>query len=572
MSGIRLIGIVLALGIVVGCAGPPAPAAQRESGAASQAPRALKRVTAAINGDPFTLNSQLNSAGGNTVPGVPELEQIVHAGLSIAGDRGLRPQLAEAIPTIENGLWKVFPDGRMETTWKIREGAQWHDGTPFTADDLVFTATVVQDRDLAAFRNRTYDAIDGVDALDPRTVAVRWNRAFINADALFGGTADRLAMPLPRHLLQAGYLADKSTFVDLPYWSQDFVGAGPFRLASWVRESHLVLAANDRYPLGRPVLDEIEVRFVSDINSLMAVVLAGAAEVTLGRGLGIEQAVQVRDQWSDGRLVTGPARWVFLATQFLTPSPALVTDVQFRRALLHGTDRQSMVDTFQKGLTTVADSILEPNQPQYRDLEARSVTRYEYDPRRAGQMIESLGYTRAADGSYRDSANQRLIFELRTPNVGPNEQMMLAVLADWQRLGLAAEPELVPRQRFNDNEYRWTFPGFELTKRPHDVKGLGNFYSAQAPLPENRFLGNNVGRYMNPELDALLDRFFTTIPTQQRTQALGDIVRHFSERLPVLGLFYDPEPTLIGNRLMNVTPVPSLDATVVWNVETWDVR
>jgi peptide/nickel transport system substrate-binding protein len=569
---LRFVGVASVLvTLLVGCAGPPPAATQRETAPQSQAARAPKRVTAAINGDPFTLNSQLNSAGGNTVPGVPEIEQMVHAGLSVAGDRGLRPQLAEAIPTTENSLWKVLPDGRMETTWRIREGAHWHDGTPFTAQDLVFTATVVQDRELVVFRNRNYDLIEAVEALDPRTVVVRWSRPFVNADSLFGGTAERLAMPLPRHLLEAAYVADKSTFTELPYWSQDFVGAGPYRLASWVRESHLILEANDRYVLGRPRLDQIEIRFIVDINSLMAAVLAGTVELTLGRGLGIEQAVQVRDQWSEGRLVTGPARWVFMAAQFLTPSPSLVTDVQFRRALLHGTDRQALVDTFQKGLTTVADSILEPNQPQYREIEAR-LPRYEYDPRRTAQIMEALGYARSADGGFRDAGGQRLSFELRTPNVGPNEKLMLAIVDNWQRIGLGAEPQLVPRQRFSDNEYRWTFPGFELTKRPHDVKGLGNFYSSQAPLPENRFLGNNIGRYMSPELDGLLDRYFTTIPTAPRIQALSDIVRHFSDVLPVLGLFYDPEPTLIGDRLEHVTPVPSLDATVAWNVETWDVR
>ena len=58
------------------------------------------------------------------------------------------PVLAEAIPSFENGLWKVFPDGQMETTWKIREGARWHDGTPFTSGDVLFTSKLEQDKEL----------------------------------------------------------------------------------------------------------------------------------------------------------------------------------------------------------------------------------------------------------------------------------------------------------------------------------------------------------------------------------------------------------------------------------------
>jgi len=71
------------------------------------------------------------------VQGRPILRTLVNPGLSVVDDHLVRrPALAEGVPTLENGLWKVFPDGRMETTWTIREGARWHDGAPFTTDDL----------------------------------------------------------------------------------------------------------------------------------------------------------------------------------------------------------------------------------------------------------------------------------------------------------------------------------------------------------------------------------------------------------------------------------------------------
>ena len=69
------------------------------------------------------------------VSGGPEVTDLVNAGLTGPGDQGpLLPRLAEAVPTAENGLWVVQPDGRMETTWRIRSGAYWHDGTPLTAE------------------------------------------------------------------------------------------------------------------------------------------------------------------------------------------------------------------------------------------------------------------------------------------------------------------------------------------------------------------------------------------------------------------------------------------------------
>src|SRR5688500_14805601 len=184
-SRLRPVVLLLILVPIVGCGGPSAPASPDSHGNA-QAPPGPKRIRVAIMGDPPTLSNPINSAGGAGVPGAIEVATLVQSGLVITDDGGqLRPQLAEAVPTVENGLWKVFPDGTMETTWRIREGASWHDGTPFTAEDIVFTARIAQDRDIAIFGQLAYDAVEAVEAVDPRTVTVRWSRPFIEADTMF---------------------------------------------------------------------------------------------------------------------------------------------------------------------------------------------------------------------------------------------------------------------------------------------------------------------------------------------------------------------------------------------------
>ena len=131
--------VALALAaLAAGCGAQPLPLADGQQTAASQqAPR--KRLVAAVASAPTTFNLMIGGALART-PGIEALALLAHSGLSIYDDRGeLRPQLAETIPTVENGLWKVFPDGRMELTFTIRQGAQWHDGTPLTTDDLLFT-------------------------------------------------------------------------------------------------------------------------------------------------------------------------------------------------------------------------------------------------------------------------------------------------------------------------------------------------------------------------------------------------------------------------------------------------
>src|SRR5439155_20184553 len=142
--------------------------------------------------------------------------------------------------------------------WRLRDNARWHDGSPVTTDDLLFTMTVVRDRELPVFRDATYDLIDNVQAIDSRTITVTWSQPFIQADTLF--TKD-LAQPLPKHLLEAPYLNDKANFLQVPFWSSEFVGAGPYRVKSLTPGTGLILTAFDAYVLGRPKIDEIEVRF-----------------------------------------------------------------------------------------------------------------------------------------------------------------------------------------------------------------------------------------------------------------------------------------------------------------------
>jgi len=109
------------------------------------------------------------TGGGADPPGMMEFEALVNAGLSTKGlNQALEPQLAEAVPSIENGLWKLLPDGRMETTWKIRPNARWQDGAPFTADDVVFTARMLQDKDLEFIVEPRVADIETIEAPDPK--------------------------------------------------------------------------------------------------------------------------------------------------------------------------------------------------------------------------------------------------------------------------------------------------------------------------------------------------------------------------------------------------------------------
>lgn len=557
---------LLACVLAAGCSPSPV-VSQFDSRTPVRADRATtKRITAVMMSDPTSLNNDVNRAtAAFVIAGGPELQLLVSAGLGVEDDRGaIRPQLAEAIPAIENGLWKVFPDGRMETSWRIKPGARWHDGAAFTSDDLVFTYGLVQDRELEVFRNVAFDAIERVEATDYQTVVVRWHQSYIYATQMF---TPALALPLPKHVLEREYLENKRNVLYHPYWATEFVGTGPYKLREFVRSSHISLDAHEAYPLGRPRIDQIEIRLIPDPNTLMANVLASAVELTIGRNVSLEQALQVRDQWREGTVAIAPASWIVIYPQFVNPSPAVVADVRFRQALLHGMDRQEMVDSLQAGLTPVAHAFLAPDEPEYRDV-ASSIVRYAYDPGRASQLIEGLGYSRGQDGALRDASGVRLAIEIRSiTGIDINQRAQFAVADYWQRIGLSVDPLVVPRARTQDREYIATFPGFQVNRQGSTVSFLTNRRSSSAPLPETSFVGQNYSRYMDPAFDALIDRFFVTIPWQDRLQILRQLTHQMTDQVHTLGLFYDGTPSLVGKRIEGVTARQE-----GWNAHAWDAR
>jgi peptide/nickel transport system substrate-binding protein len=571
MAGLALL-LVLSL---AACGGKAEPRSAAQSAPPSPGAPATggKRVVAAIQGDPVSVIYAVQNGVASQTPGVDAIELLVAAGATQLDNHGvLVPQLAEQVPTIENGLWRIFPDGRMDTTWHLREDTRWQDGTPLTADDFRFTTVVGRTPGLGLLGNVGYGAFDTIDTPDPRTVTVHWKQPFIGADQMFTSVG-QFALPLPRHLLESSYLANPVGLSDLPYWTTDYVGAGPYRVHEWLRGSHLTLDAFDGYVAGRPHLDQIEVQFILDQNTLVAAILAGTVSLTIGKTISLEQALLLRNQWTGGRIELSLASWLVTYPQFLGPSPPVVGEVAFRRALQYGTDRQALVDELMGGATSVADTFVNPAEPEYPEV-APAIQHYAYDPRQAAQLLEGLGYQRGADGMYRDAGGVPLQVELRTD--GGNDlfrKTLLAVANDWQRLGVAVDALLVPPQRSRDREFQATFPGFSLTRNPSDLHSLTGYQGVNAPVPENEFRspgGVNRSRYMSPDFDALIDRYLATVPRAERMALARQVIGAMTEQLLAMGLFYDVEPTAIASELRNVT-ARAKGSAQTWNAASWEL-
>jgi peptide/nickel transport system substrate-binding protein len=497
---------------------------------------------------------------------------LVHAGLTVRGEQRVRhPSLAEAVPSLENGLWKLLPDGGMETTWRVRDGARWHDGAPLTAEDLLFSLQVGRDRETPAFNTTAYASIEEVWAPDSRTLTISWKESFIGADAVFGEFVGGI---LPQHLLGEAYRTDKLSLLDLPYWSAEFVGAGPYRLRDWVPGIGMLLEANGDFALGRPRVDEIEVRFIPDANTLSANLMAGTVDVTPNVG-SIDLGIQLRDQWRGGAVAFNfnSDSWIALYPQFVDPRPAAVVDLPFRRALAHAVDRRELADTLVAGLSPVAHTFLSPNQPAYREIEA-ATPRYDYDPGRAAQLLEAAGYQRGPDRIYRDRENRRVELEVRSAPEDQAAKSASAIADYWQRLGVDATAVRATPQQSQDPQYVATFPAFGVFGGPNDVNSLRILRSSQTRLPSNNFrIGGpgNRSRYMNPEFDALLDAYSRSVRMAERIDTLGQVIRHMADQLTVIGLYYIPQAGAISDRVLGVS-AEWPGQYITWNAHQWDLR
>jgi peptide/nickel transport system substrate-binding protein len=557
--------------VVAGCVAPSPTSTGSRGGAAPDGAAAPSRMVIAVQSELTALRSQVTSIS----PGLVEFEEVVNAGLAGVDDSGrLHPRLAESVPTIDNGLWKVFPDGTMETIWVIRDRAKWHDGIPFTSDDVRFTVMQLgKDRELPAYRHLTYDSIDAIETPDARTAVVKWSKVNIDADKLLSTMGTPWPLPVAKHLMEKPLEGDKLNFMQHAYWGHEFVGTGPYRLRDWAIGSHLTVVANDEYVLGRPRIDEIELKFLPDLSALMANIVSGSVDATLGRGLSLEQGLQARELWKAGRVEMPSSSVIAVFPQFINPNPPQLADVRFRRAILHGIDRQALIDTLMRGESSVAHTFFNPKEPEYAEVE-RNIVRYEYDPQMAIGLLEQVGYVRGSDGMFARPDGQRLSVAFQAVSLDIQEKSLLAIADGMKRIGVAVDIEILTPQRVDDREYRANRSAYELSRTPNALSSfLSRNHGSQTPLPEDNYRRyTNKSRYQNAEFDGLIDAYFGTIPPRERNQVLGRIVQHMTENLNVIGLMYDVEPMAVGNRVTNLQPKKAELSSVTWNVHQWEVR
>lgn len=550
------------------CATAAAPGTNSGPGA-SAPPRSNRAMVMVAQVEPATVSSKVLQTTGGLAIGATQ--RLFNATLTTADKHGLpQPYLVQALPRLNTDTWRVFPDGRMETTYRLKPGLVWQDGAPLTADDVVFTWRLLSHPDIGERGGRPQVFMEDAVATDSQTVVIRWRQPFRDADSL--GTD---FLPFPRHILGDTLEKQPDVVPSLPFWTGEYVGLGPFKVDHWEPGAFIEASAFDQHVTGRPKIDRIKIIFSPDANTALANLLSREAHVTLDDAIRFDQGLILKHEWgpkNGGTVLSFPDQWRRNEVQHRPEyaSPAAILDVRVRKALSHTVDRDALnqLNFESDGKDLFTDSVIPPIM-DYSTLVDAAAVKYAFDLRRAESLMNEAGVTKDAQGFYSSSPEGRLAWEIKT-NAGAQSEAEVALLSDtWRRAGFDFHVAINPAALSRDGEVRSTFPTFFGGGGPVGEDALVRFVRSEIPTPANRWIGQNRGGYANPEFDRLAEVFNAELNRSARGPEVAELVRVMTDQVGALSLYFNPG-ILAHVSAIRGPEVAAPGAARDWNVQDWE--
>jgi peptide/nickel transport system substrate-binding protein len=523
-------------------------------------------VTIAVGGEGPKLASRLSDSVWAS-----DFNLIANAALTVKDPKGVpQPRLAAEVPSRDRGTWTVGADGTMATTWKIKPNANWHDGRPVVARDFVFAHRVAIDPNIPVPNRRPEQFMDRVEVVDDKTFTIHWNRLYPFADEL----GPEQLEPLPAHLMLQVYEGSSAeTFLAHPFWtSEEYISAGPYRLVRWDRGTQLVWRAFDGYVLGKPKIDEVVYRIISDPQTVVANLLAGEAHTSLGIALGQQSGATLKEQWArngEGTVIAIPTRYRFMDIQFkpdVMGQPAL-NDVRVRRAMVLGLDRTTLTEIATAGLAEVTEVFMSPTDEFYQRA-TQVVRKYTYDVNGALALLREAGWSKQGD-TLVNAAGQPFTLDIFSSEGADNELEQGILAAEYRKLGAQVTETVYPRSRQSDREFRAKFSVFNPTALQIEVpETLAFGLTDTCASPNSRWVGNNRGCWSNAEFDRQYQIASTSLDRNERGNAVIEAQRIVNDEVGKIPLSYRTDT--IGLRKGLVGPGPRWPgAADVWNIHEW---
>ena len=425
-------------------------------------------------------------------------------------DGNLIPALAATIPTLDNG--GLGKDGTW-VTWQVKKGVQWHDGKPFTADDLVFNWEYAADPATNASTIGAYRDIDRVEKLNEHSVKVvfkqptpYWYEAFCQNRPV-----------VPKHLFEA-FKGAKSR--EAPANLKP-VGTGPYKFVDF-RPGDIVRGdINPNYHApNRPFFDSIEMKGGGDAASAARAVLQ-TGEFDFAWNIQVEDDILRRlEQGGKGRAeiyptggiehiqcnFTDPNREVDGERSSLKTTHPTLADAAVRQALGLLVDRSSIHEQiYGRGGQATANYLNAPARYASRNL------RWEFNVDKANQILDAAGWKRGADG-IRAKDGKRLRFLYQTSINAPRQKTQAIVKQACAKAGIDIEIKSVVASVFfgsdpaNPDNYPHFYADLQMYNTTTGIDplwGMRSFYSQEIATKDNKWSGRNVTRWRNEEYDKL---------------------------------------------------------------------
>ncbi len=431
----------------------------------------------------------------------------------IDDDGSLVPDLAESFERVDETRYRFV----------LREGLTFHDGTPVTSRDVVYTYKSLKLR--GSPLSPRYDPIAKIEPVGERTVDL------VLAEPFAPLLIDLTMGIVPRHL------GDKEEYEDRP------IGAGPFKFASRPSEERIVLEPFDGWYGGKPDVDRLVFAVVRDETTRVLSLLHGDADLATGSISPIlipriEEAEHLTVQRRPG------SGYAYMAFNLRHP---ILSNVEVRRALAHAIDRETIARYKFRGAARPATGMLP--EGHWAHSPAR---RWHYDPAVSEKLLDEAGFPRKGDGGERF----RITYSTSTDRF--RKSVALVVASQLEAVGIGVNLRAyewgtfygdVRRGRFDVTTLMWT-PVVE----PHLLHWV--FHSDSIPSEENDWVGGNRGAFRNSKVDRLLDEAAENLCPDQRAGRYARVQEILAEELPYVSMWHEETVAVVGERLEGFSASP----------------
>lgn len=448
----------------------------------------------------------------------------------------VNPQNGDLIPGLAE-QWLVSEDAKT-FVFVLREDVKWHDGTPLTADDIVFTLQTLSSPTIRINPAADFGPIEKISAPDARTVSITFREPYCAALTYIG-----LVNILPRHIL------DQKALVNVA--PADLIGTGPLVLKSWT-DNEITFTRNAAYWNGAPQILNWTYKIFPDEITARTAQARGQADVvtTLHRA---ENQIAVR-----------PLNEFFALAFNVRRAP--FDNVQVRQALAAGIDRAAVIPDEYEGAATLLQTSALPTfwaAPQ-------NIQQPAFDVQRAQQLLATAGWRDTdGDGVLDQDGKPFEVTLWAQADQARSEFVAQTLRAQLAQIGVHAELKMTDRILFLTRvflgEYDLALVHFNLPLDPDQHY----FWATGEDKPG---FGLNVSGYRDAGVDAALGvgNRVARCDAQARKSAYAPVFQKIAQDTPMLFLFAPPEYVVADARVQGMAP--SSFAGDYWNLNQWEVQ